>query len=317
MICEIEASGRIHAGLIDLSADGYRINGGVGWSIGGPNIVVRASGASALEILDKRSSPLPSGELEALQGMVRRFADAHGRSGVRIEIEGELAPHRGLGSGTTVRLAMLEACATAWEIDVAASELVKHSGRGGTSGVGVRTYFEGGLVIDLGHRRGARAGPSRDRTAEGPPLPLLRIDMPRWRFGLFRPPNCAPVEIAREREVFDQALPIPRADVHGSLYDILYGIVGAVMESDDATFALAIDTLQTRKWKRAEWALHGDALTDRAEDLRMAGARGIGLSSMGPTLFFLGGKTSEDAKEWPLGVQWVPPNNGGRKLRRI
>jgi beta-ribofuranosylaminobenzene 5'-phosphate synthase len=98
---------------------------------------------------------------------------------------------------------------------------------------------------------------------------------------------------------------------------MLYGIVAATLDFDETTFASAIDALQTRKWKRAEWALHGSALTNLVEDLRSAGARGIGLSSMGPTLFFLDGNSDENLMEWPVGVQWVLPRNEGRTIRKI
>lgn len=313
MICEVKAFGRIHAGLIDLSGAGYRMNGGVGWAIDGVAVVVRARTAKAVRVTDRRATPLGVAERDALAALATALSRAKGQTGADIEITGDLVPHIGLGAGTATRLAVLESCARIWGLTLPRAELVAFSGRGGTSGVGIRTYFEGGLVLDLGHRRDGPAAPSRDRAAAGPAMSLVRVAMPRWCFGLTRPTDAQRVDIAAERAVFDRVLPLSEPEAHAALYHALYGVIGGARDDDPATFAAAIDALQLGAWKRAEWSLHGAPLVALGDGLRGRGARGVGLTSMGPTLFFLG--EADPAIDPAQGaVRWVRPRNRGRTL---
>jgi beta-ribofuranosylaminobenzene 5'-phosphate synthase len=317
MICEIKAFGRLHAGLIDLSGDGYRVNGGIGWAINGDYILIRAARARMVEVVDHRDEPLEPAELADVAAMLQRFIEARLMTGgVRIDLSGDLPSHRGFGVGTALRLAALEATAAIYEDQLAKTDLIAFSGRGGTSGVGIRTYFEGGLVVDIGHRRSAAPAPSRDRATAGTPLPLLRVDMPQWTFGICTAASLQPVPISVERAVFQKSLPLPRHDVEAALYDVVFGMVAAVMEDDQTVFADAVDALQSRGWKRAEWAIHGVGLISLSEKIRAKGGLGIGLSSMGPTLYFLGrlAKLGDDDLR---GVRFASARNEGRQLRVV
>ena len=315
MICEIKAFGRLHAGLIDLSGDGYRLNGGIGWAIDGDYILIRATRARIVEVIDYRDEPLEQKELADVAAMLQRFIEARSMNGgVRIDLLGDLPSHRGFGVGTALRLAALEATAKIYDEQLPRTDLIAFSGRGGTSGVGIRTYFEGGLVLDLGHRRSTAPAPSRDRANMGAPLPLLRVDMPQWTFGICIGASLRPVPISVERAVFQRSLPLPRSDVEAALYDIVFGMVAAVMEDDQTVFAGAVDALQTRGWKRAEWAIHGAELASLSEKIRAKGGLGIGLSSMGPTLYFLGQLAKLDGDDLG-GVRFASARNEGRQLQ--
>ncbi|MEO1168744.1 MAG: beta-ribofuranosylaminobenzene 5'-phosphate synthase family protein [Pseudomonadota bacterium] len=315
MAVEVTTFGRFHAGLIDLSNEGYRLNGGAGWSVDGYTLVVEARPASELEIVDGRIHSVSSDELVALKNMLTKFATTRGQPTVSIEVSGNLPSHRGFGAGTALRLAMLEACAISWEIDVARSELVAASGRGGTSGVGVNTYFDGGLVVDLGHRKTSDPGPSRDRSKAGAPRKLTRIEMPDWTFGVLSPEGVPAIDIKVERDLFDQVLPLATSEVRKALYEIIFGLVAGALDGDRDTFAAAVDALQEGAWKKAEWNCHGVELSDLAGKLRRAGAYGIGLSSMGPSIYFFGDK--EVSKSMGASIKWVRPVNHGRVIRII
>lgn len=315
MICEIKAFGRLHAGLIDLSGDGYRLNGGIGWAIDGNSILIRAARARNVEVSDHREEPLEPAELADVVAMLQRFIEArYINGGVRIDLSGDLPSHRGFGVGTALRLAALEATATIYDEQLARTDMVAFSGRGGTSGVGIRTYFEGGLVVDIGHRRSAAPAPSRDRANVGAPLPLLRVDMPQWTFGICTGASLRPVPISVERTVFQRSLPLPRSDVEAALYDIIFGMVAGAMEDDQMVFAAAVNALQSRGWKRAEWTIHGASLASLSEKIRAKGGLGIGLSSMGPTLYFLGPLAELDVDDLG-GVRFAAARNEGRQLQ--
>jgi beta-ribofuranosylaminobenzene 5'-phosphate synthase len=313
---EIRVPARIHAGLIELSGTGYRTNGGVGWALEAPELVITACLAKRISIEDRRRAPLQKGELAEITCELEEIATGEGLGGARICIEGALLAHRGLGGGTAVRLAAIECLMSLAGRVAVAPDLVRLSRRGGTSGVGIRTYFDGGLAFDLGHAGPARAQPSRDRAGSGAPLALLSLDMPCWPMGLLSCDWLPAIGIEKERRLFAETTPSP-ADVHDILYHMTFGLVAAARECDPDTFATAIDTIQLGAWKRAEWACHGSELQDVARALRAAGARGVGLSSVGPALFFLADGLDVSALPNHLAVvlYLTHPNNRGRTLR--
>lgn len=318
MIVEIQANGRIHGGLIDLSDAGYRLNGGFGWAVEGPKLLVRARKSEQIAVSDCRAWPILEDERKALTDLVADFRAAYDLSPSAVEISGDLPSHRGLGAGTAIRLAVLEACAKLGGLDLDPEALVAASGRGGTSGIGIRTYFEGGLVLDIGHPRGAPAAPSRDRLAVGAAMPLVRVNMPQWAMGIALPKNAGQVSIFSERDVFAQTLPLTLCDVQTILYEAVYGVLGGALEEDIMVFASAIDKVQTGAWKLAEWRHHGTDLVRLATALRAAGALGVGLSSMGPALYFLRGEGFDcDALQQDLAISTISPANQGRTIRTV
>lgn len=314
---EIRVPARVHAGLIELSAGGYRTNGGIGWALESPELIVTASPADAISIEDGRDSSLGGDELALLTSELSNVAARENLGGARIRIEGDLIAHRGLGGGTALRLAAIECLMTLAGRELAPAHLVRVSGRGGTSGVGIHTYFDGGLSFDLGHPGSVMPRPSRDRTKEGPPLPLLQLNMPDWPLGILSPSWLPIISTEEERQLFRDTRSIGQAAARDTLYHMIFGLIAAVSEVDVETFAAATDALQSVSWKQREWAVHGHQLRDAATDLRKAGARGVGLSSIGPTLFFLAQDLDISllTDQMASAVSITKPSNHGRTLR--
>jgi beta-ribofuranosylaminobenzene 5'-phosphate synthase len=148
---EIEISPRIHLGLISMHAGAPRKNGGLGFEIDSPKASVRAEPAKDFELLDQRPKPMPDEEVAALRG---RLSEVQSQlklpQAARIVIRGDFLTHYGMGSGTAIRLACIEGLLAINRQIPSREELVKLSGRGGTSGVGIATYFDGGFLFDLG-----------------------------------------------------------------------------------------------------------------------------------------------------------------------
>ncbi len=314
---EVSAPSRIHVGLVGLSEGGYRINGGMGWALEAPRLIVRAEAADVPQVRDIRPSGMTPPELEALRALLESQCLEHGfGNGMSIEISGEVPAHRGLGGGTAARLAAIEALHLANGSKLNTEILVAASRRGGTSGVGVRTYFEGGMVFDAGHASSQRPRPSHAWDSPGRPLQLVRQDMPQWRFGICTPSWIPSLTHAQERALFANVLPISHGDVTEALYHMIYGVTGAVADRDLPTFTQAIDALQSAAWKAAEWRAHGQALSDVADILRNHGASGVGLSSVGPSLYFI----AEDFElarlppEIAQAIVFTYPANGGRAV---
>jgi len=199
--------------------------------------------------------------------------------------------HFGFGSATAIRLAALEGASVIAGQPAARESLVRGSKRGGTSGIGITTYFTGGFVLDLGVKQAPlEILPSSALEGARPdPLVIMRIDMPDWGVGICIPSGIRALSEVEEIEFFRRACPVPRPDVNETLYHVIYGLAASALERDLGTFSQAIKEIQGCTWKSLERVLHGDRLLALERDIYEAGAAAVGMSSLGPCLFFLGG----------------------------
>jgi beta-ribofuranosylaminobenzene 5'-phosphate synthase len=198
--------------------------------------------------------------------------------------------HYGFGSATAIRLGVLEAISKLQSQVLERERLVSASGRGGTSGIGVTTYFDGGLVFGVGTRSEENGfAPSSSVEGQLPsPLVLVRFPMPNWQVGVCIPSAIRPQTVEQEAAFFKRVCPISAASVHQALYHVIYGLVASAREQDLPTFGRAVRSIQDCVWKRNERELYGDVLVRLEQSIYDAGASAVGLSSLGPGLFFLG-----------------------------
>lgn len=278
----VNVNSRIHITLIGMNDGGYRKNGGVGFSINRPKATVEVSCAESMEIEDARKKRMAPLELDQLEDCIARFAPQP----VKIKISGDLPSHSGFGSSTAIRLAALEATGRIFGKPQKPEDLVRASGRGGTSGVGIRTYFHGGLVFDVGLRSSESFNPSTWTTPASSPLVLVRNRLPSWEVGICVPSTVETLSPEAELEFFHKTCPIPEPEVCKTLYDVTYGVVPGVIEGHFEDFCRGIERIQHGFWKRAERAIYGDELLGIERDIYAAGASVVGMSSLGPALFF-------------------------------
>lgn len=318
---KIRIKSRLHLTLIAMHKSEYRKNGGLGFAIDYPSCELTFSRATDFSITDNRIYPTADDEQEKLITLLQTIRTKNSfASAVEIVIDGNMIPHAGFGSGTAITLACLEALHTLNGSNPSADCLIRESGRGGTSGVGIHTYFNGGCVFDLGKPIDDKIH-SPSNHVISPPLPLLlaQLPMPNWDFGV-----CIPLAIPRktqaeERAFFERTCPLPREAVYEALYHSLFGLYAAIREADKSTFCRALRTIETCAWKQAERQEYGVALSEIEQSLYKQGAEAVGMSSLGPSLFFLADNVPDlVAKmhnkrpdcEWLL----TKPVNYGRKL---
>ena len=285
----IAADSRLHLTLLAMHNGEYRMNGGVGFAIAEPACELTFFDASVFTIDDQRIDPLSADELIRLNSVLHaeqkrhRFATA-----LAISIGGAMRTHSGFGSGTAISLACLEALHRLNGSMPTPEELITASGRGGASGIGIRTYFSGGCVFDLGrpHKNELHA-PSHQAIAPRLPLVLDHVPMPEWDVGVCIPIGIPHKSEAEERAFFKRTCPLPTEAVYETLYHSLFGLYAAIREADKATFCYALRTIQECAWKKAERLEYGTALVEIEQALYKCGAEAVGMSSLGPTLFFL------------------------------
>jgi beta-ribofuranosylaminobenzene 5'-phosphate synthase len=304
-----------------MDEGGYRINGGVGFSISHPTLTLEIASASSFRIKDLRKFPLSLVGVQRLSTIIQDIIDSlNFKNSISLEISGDARTHFGFGTGTAIRLASIEALFIVNAQPYTQIDIMQCSRRGKTSGIGINTYFHGGFIFDVGHKDSLCLLPSNQKEdVEGLPLVLRRSEMPPWQIGICIPQNISPKTEKEEQKLFSDTCPISTEDVHKTLYHTTYGLTSAVLENDSATFSEAIKSIQKCAWKSAERALYNETLFEIENFLYENGASAVGLTSLGPTLFFFGNdiekiKERVDGATFGCEVIISTPMNHGRKI---
>jgi len=282
---------RIHISLLDMSSNGYRMNGGIGFFIKNPHLIVNIEYSPTLQIKDQRSlvyqQDFPQHTLK--KWLEQHILEHHLKHSFKISIHGKASSHTGFGVSTSIRMACVEGIYLLQKKQVSENQVVQQSCRGGTSGIGVHGYFTGGLIFDLGHKQNKEELlPSRNREHNSHlPLLLKSVSMPKWEVGILIPHHIPTKTNQEEKIFFKKTCPILKEQVYESVYHSLFGILASVETQDKSNFCKAIKAIQTQAWKQAERKLYPE-LTLIEEKLYEFGADAVGMSSLGPMLYFFG-----------------------------
>lgn len=306
---EIQTPARLHFGLLDLHGGLGRIDGGIGLALEQPRTLISVKRSRDFETF----CPMEPGFEERLHAAVQAVCEHYGFSAVAVSIEERARPHSGLGSASqTLVGAGLAVCAL-HGLSPGAAEIAGLVGRGGTSGIGIGAIEHGGFIVDGGHRfrrgEGSKSGYSPSSASVGvPPPPLLaRYEFPLWDI-LIVIPRGEGASGNRERDLFEEACPVPAGDVEKMCRILLSQMLPAVLEADIQTFGVAMEAYQQYGFKVFEAETQGPLIAECAEFLRSGGGCGVGMSSWGPTLYAFGDDLSplRDSSE-----RWLAANGGG------
>lgn len=264
-----------------------RRNGGAGFAVAGPTLEVSAEEAGALQLeglhqLDERAGREVRQALAGLQELT-------GPLGARLTVERALPAHVGLGSKTALLLTMLQAASTIARRPLDEATLQRLSGRGGTSGVGINTFFRGGFVTDGGGPAtpGRPHEPSSASRPDRVPPVLCRLEIPAdWRFTFLVHPSHRIADEA-ERRLFVEGTPVPEREVLRAMAVMYHGIVAAVATADLALLGAALAELHCLGFKQRELAAQPRSIRDLYERIRELTGSVVGLSSVGPLLYVI------------------------------
>lgn len=306
--------------LLALNAEGYRSNGSIGFAINDFDTVITCEPWPENLVMPSVSF-CKMEEAAQLTLFLNDVSEAiRGAISVKVCIEERPGRHAGFGSGTSLRLMLVDALLQVNGLELSRSERVRLSRRGGTSGVGINTYFYGGFVAESGvANNGLRPTPSADKERESFKLPTVIVQqkMPAWFVGIFLADSLACVSGAQESKFFSDNTPISQSSVESSVYHAIMGATAAVIDADYQMFAKSVKNIQKLKWKSAEWDIQGASVHEAARILYRAGATSVGLSSFGPALYYTGKPIKSDALD-ELGRSVISsPNNVGRVICRV
>lgn len=278
----MRSAARLHLGFLDIAGSSGRRFGSVGLSISDPKICVRARLSDELaafgEDEERRESALRyakrfyehPGTAAALRGETRKAA---------IYLDRTIPAHVGLGSGTQLALCVVMALCGLHGAERSVGEAALIAGRGVRSGIGIEAFKRGGFIIDGGG----------DDLGNETPLPLFRHNFPRnWRIVLVRPGAANGLSGEPEERAFG-GMP---ADAGASMEIcqlVLMKLLPGLLEEKLAAFGAAVERIQRIMGECFSGAQGGRYASPLAEDifteLRRSGARGMGQSSWGPTLY--------------------------------
>lgn len=321
MIIRISTPARIHLTLIDLSSDSYRKNGGIGFAIDKKNVTIEVQKSESTDITVLESM-LPRSKITKQLAISINNAIVRYKLSSSIKIKYAFIGHQnsGLGSGTSLALAVLESLFIVNGINVTNQELVTLSNRGGASGVGINTYFNGGFIFDLGIRNSnSHFSSSEDFTSVAVrPLLASRLNMPMWEMAFFLPHDLKSVSSEAEKNIFSTQLPIPVHETYKQTYHSVMGTFASVADNDYFNFCKSINAIQSCRWKSIEIEAHQPRILDYysffINDLQ---CDAVALSSLGPGLVIIDKNIKEKydniVNNHPGSLLYLTrPNNTGR-----
>jgi len=297
---------RLHLTLIDLNAEIGRVDGGAGITLEYPGLEISATEADNIEII---GNSLLAGKIKkAVQALLPTG------KGIKLHIKDSLPDHVGLGSGTQAALSAAVAVNRIYGLEKSIRELAVAVGRGGTSGIGVAAFEDGGFILDGGHKFKNKGSFSPSSASHVPPGPVLfRKNFPEWPIVLVIPQGKGAHD-TEEVDIFKKYCPIPLAEVQEISHVILMQLLPALIEEDLESFGKAINHIQTVGFKKREVELQSQPVLDIMNYMRENGAHGAGISSFGPVIYGIVGSIEEGKRLQQETQRMLDESLGGRVL---
>lgn len=293
----IKTPSRLHFGLIDLHGRYGRIDGGIGVSLDYPNVEIEVNRTSngnkyiidgLKDYIDEEFFiPAPVVEIEnTIKSIINNF-DVEG---VKITIKKLIPSHVGLGSKTQFSLAVGKAICSLFNMNHDVDKISKIVKRGGTSGIGIRSFEHGGFIMDGGHSFGNNAQKTSflpSSASNAPPAPCyINRPLPEdWYFVIAIPNIEEGAHGQSEINIFKEKCPIPLEQVEKISHLILMKILPAVFEGSIESFGEGLTEMQKLGFKKYEVELQPKIIPNLMDEFLKLGAVGTGMSSFGPSTY--------------------------------
>jgi beta-RFAP synthase len=271
----VTAPSRLHFGMLSFGQPGVRAFGGVGLMIESPALVLDIRPARAFQV----AGPLA----DRIRAAAEAVARALGNSALppcQIEVVAAPPQHAGLGSGTQLAMAVAAGLYAHQELaPPSAAELAQIVGRGQRSAIGAYGFAHGGLLLEGGKLPGEALAPL-----------IARVELPdAWRVVLAGADGAAGLSGDCERQAFAQLPPVPPIVTQRLCEIAAERLFPAADASQFDRFAQALcdyGALAGSCFAAVQGGpFNGPAVAALVERLKSFGARGVGQSSWGPTVF--------------------------------
>lgn len=289
----INTPSRLHVTLIDLNGRYGRIDGGVGITTQNPRLELEAQeGFEDVQIEFQNHENLSKDTIDDYQDKIFQATSKINEylkveDGYHFKVKEVFPSHSGLGSGTQLSLAVAKLILEMNDQDLPTPQLGEIVGRGGTSGIGVASFSDGGFIVDGGHKKTIKKDflPSSASKASPPPI-IARYDFPEdWKIIIAIPHVKRRVFGDGEVNIFQKYCPIPLGEVQELTHLLFMKMMPAVLEGDLDYFGESVDNIQNIGFKKIELKLQNPFIKELMFNLKQAGAAGVGMSSFGPTVY--------------------------------
>ena len=281
---EVRSFPRVHVTLVDLAGVTRRRYGGAGFALDlfPVEVVARVASSNALTW----DVPVAARDATDAEAVLERLSAAL-RKKFAIGVRRLPPQHVGFGSKTAFLLAVSAACNSLLGSPLTHSDLKKLSGRGSASGIGINTFFSGGLVIDLGHPSSPEEPftPSSSRPPISTPPAAVQLAFPEeWQVHLFMP-DGRKYESCEEVTFFACNTPIPTEEAWRVLAAVYHGLLPAFVNRDLQLLRASLKDIHATGFKRRELEGQGACVAHVIELLAEYEDVAAGLSSMGPLVY--------------------------------
>jgi len=270
-------------GLIDLRGDLGRAFGSIGVGIQYPNVVLTAEESDRLVVEGEQAA--------RFKAFAERFIKAvDAKVKCKILVEKTIPMHIGLGSGTQSALAVASLISRINNLKVSVEEAAVLTGRASISSIGIGVFKHGGFIVDAGHKVDRWERVKKERKSIAPIV--FRHPFPKdWLFIVVVTEERRGLSGDEEKKAFD-TLPTPRKEWTTDLCRLVHlNLIPALIERDIETFGKALTKIQVLTGKCFEKIQGGIFASRLAEEsckkMAEAGAKAVGQSSWGPTVYAL------------------------------
>jgi beta-ribofuranosylaminobenzene 5'-phosphate synthase len=284
-LMHIVARPRIHVSLADMGFASLRSFGGIGFSIERPLTVFKLEQCSGVELCGLETLD-EEGRADLIQ-VTERMKHDQGNMHFRAVLKAAPPQHVGFGSKTALSLALIAGVKAFRSIGWSVEQMQKLSGRGAASGVGIHSFFRGGVIWDVGHRADDAAKqllPSGSTTVTRIPPLAARIPFPdAWRVLLVLP-NERPMTGQEEIKFFVENAPVAKVEALHTIAALYHGVLPAILLADYRALASALVEVHRLGFKSRELGRWSPQLQMAVAALSKDGFA-AGLSSVGPLIY--------------------------------
>lgn len=327
MRIRIKTPSRLHFTLIDENGEIGRVDGGIGLTIHEPNFEAEFISRSSipkelkdtgslvsipnrqilfstqlgdiLVICNRSDVKDPNALLLALKDIITKFISnllnensitGSDKFPIIIKVNDYLYSHLGFGSKTQISLALAKGILKLLEKDLPIEKITELVCRGGTSGIGYRSFERGGFILDCGHR----FGPNQEKTTflpssasnAKPARTVVRLHFPEeWVILLITLNVPQGASNTDEINIFQKYCPVPLQEVQQISHIILMKVIPGILERDINQFGSGINQIQNLGFKKIEVQLQHEEVKRLMKFQRDKGCKCVGMSSFGPTVY--------------------------------
>lgn len=285
---------RLHFALCDLRPVSLYANGGIGLGIEEPYIKISCSIGSGSVELQGEAVEWKT-KVNTLLKNLDTFIDI---SKIDLNITSHFPAHSGFGSHTALALGVIEAAGILSQTNWTEHHIIDISKRGGTSGVGIQTYFRGGVAYDFGTPEvPSKFLPSSSSSPKAKPVFGPRVEFPpHWEI-LLALPDGRNVFGDEELNFFAAHTPLGEVEALRTIASIHHGVIPAITSANLETLAAALRLLHLTGFKALELRNQSQSVRDFYSALVMREIA-CGMSSFGPLLYAIVDKGDDAARKY-------------------